>query len=392
MKVEILKVREYAKKYKDYIIGLRREFHMYPESSTKEFKTSQRIKKELEALHIPCSIVAGTGVVGTIHGKENGKTVLLRADIDALEVTEQNDVEYKSKNEGLMHACGHDEHIASLLGAARILNDLKDEFSGTIVVLFQPAEEIGVGAKSVIKAGVLKGVDGAFGIHISSNLDCGKMSVEEGPRMACADVFKIIIHGRSGHGARPNQAVDTVVAACATVMNLQSIVSREMNPIDPAVVTVGSIKSGTRFNIIPNEAVLEGTVRCFNEDTRKKIYESIKRIVNGTSETYRTKAEVKYDFSTSPLINDAEYSKLARQAALKVVPEEDVVLKEKTMVTDDFSEYLKYVPGLYAFVGCRNESKGACYPHHHEKFNIDEDCLEVSTSMYAQYALEFLGK
>ena len=385
-----MNIKQIAKGYKGYVIDLRREFHKHPESSLNEFKTSQKIKSELKKLNIPYISAANTGVIADIKGKLPGKIVALRADIDALEINELNDIEYRSQNPGLMHACGHDAHTASLLGAARILVDVRDNINGTIRLLFQPAEEIGKGAKALIADGAMDGVDGVFGIHVSSNLDCGKVSVENGPRMACADVFKITIKGKSGHGARPHQAIDALVAACASVLNLQTVVSREINPLEPVVITVGSIKSGTRFNIIANQAVLEGTSRCFGEEIRQQIFSAIDRVIKYTAQAYRAEAELEYDFTTSPLINDDKCSEIGAGAVKKILSEKALAHVGRTLGTDDFSEYLKKAPGIYALVGAGNKSKGAIYPHHHERFNIDEDSLEISSALYAQYALDFL--
>ncbi|MDI6619682.1 MAG: M20 family metallopeptidase [Clostridiales bacterium] len=385
-----MEIRQIAKRYKGYVIDLRREFHMHPEPSLKELNTSQRIKSELRKLNIPYTPAADTGVIAEIKGKKHGKTVALRADIDALEINEANDIEYKSQNPGLMHACGHDAHIASLLGAARILNDVRDNISGTIRLLFQPAEEIGKGAKALIAAGAMDGVDGVFGIHVSSNLECGKVSVDGGPLMACADVFKITIKGKSGHGARPHQAIDALVAACAAVINLQTIISREIDPLEPAVISVGSIKSGTRFNIIANDAVLEGTSRCFGEKTRKQIFAAIERVIKYTAQAYRAEVGIEYNFTTSPLINDARCSEIGAGAVKKILSAKALAHVGRSLGTDDFSEYLKKSPGIYALVGVGNKTKGIIYPYHHERFNIDEDSLEISSALYAQYALDFL--
>ena len=227
------KVRELAEKYHDYVVTMRREFHENPEPSLKEERTCKRICEELEKMGIPYKVVAGTGVVGTIKGAKPGKTVGLRGDIDALTVLEFNDIPYKSKVEGIMHACGHDAHAAGLLGAAKILNELKGELCGEVRLLFQPAEETADGAKAMIKDGCLEGIDSILGIHVWSGLPLGKVSIEAGPRMAAAGIFQFKVTGKGGHGAMPNGGVDAGVAAASILLNLQSIVSRELSPIAP---------------------------------------------------------------------------------------------------------------------------------------------------------------
>lgn len=387
-----MNIKDLAKKYKEYVIDMRREFHMYPEPSWGEIRTSKRIKEELDKMNIPYISVAGTGIVASIKGGKSGKTVALRADIDALEVQEVNNLDYKSQNEGMMHACGHDGHAAMLLGAARILNDSKDDIEGTVKLFFQPAEEVTEGAEKMIEEGVMNGVDGVFTIHLWADIECGKISVEAGPRMASSDIFKIKVKGKGGHGSMPHQGVDAIVAASAIVMNLQSIVSREISPLEPSVVSIGMFNSGTRFNVISPEATLEGTTRAFNKEIRDRFPEIIERIVKNTANSYRATAELEYTLGTSPTINDYECSKLAEKSVEKILNKDAVVLFEKITGAEDFSCYLEKAPGVLAFVGIRNEEKQACYPHHNARFQMDEDALEIGTALYAQYAIDFLNR
>ncbi|HAQ41169.1 MAG TPA: amidohydrolase, partial [Clostridiales bacterium] len=291
-----MKVKEISQKYKQYIIDMRREFHMHPEISMHEERTAARITEELTKMGIPCVSIAGTGVIGIIKGGHEGKIIALRGDIDALSVTEKNDVPYKSQNKGIMHACGHDAHASMLLGAAAILNDMKDELNGTVKLLFQPGEEVAQGAKRMIEEGALNGVDEIFGMHVSGNIQAGKIAVGSGPRMASADMFKITVKGKGGHGSTPHLGVDALLAASAIVMNLQSIASREVSPMETVVVSVGKLVAGERFNVIPDEAVMEGTTRCFSYELRDRLPEMIKRIAKSTAETYRAEAELEYDF------------------------------------------------------------------------------------------------
>lgn len=387
-----MKTLDLAKEVQEYVVKMRREFHMNPEPSMKEFNTSARIKEELDKMGVEYKSVAGTGVVATIHGNTPGKTVALRGDIDALAVVEENDIDYASKVPGLMHACGHDTHGAMLLGAVKVLTQMKDEIKGTVKFFFQPGEEVGRGAAAMVADGVLDGVDGVMGIHISSDLPTGTINADGGPRMASADAFKITITGKGGHGARPEQCVDAVVVGAATVMNLQSIVSRELSPFDPVVVTTGSIKSGTRFNVIAPTAVLEGTVRYFKPEYKDTISAAIERIAKSTAEAYRATAEMEYESCVKPTINDEKCAMIAQEAASKLVGKENVLHLPPSTGGEDFSEFSSIVPGVMTRLGARNEAKGIVYPHHHGKFNVDEDAFTYGVAFYAQYALDFLNR
>jgi amidohydrolase len=386
-----LQIKELASKYKQYVIDMRREFHMHPEPSLQEFRTSQRIKEELDKIGVPYVSIAGTGVLATIEGGRKGKTVALRADMDALEVQECNEIAYRSTRDGVMHACGHDSHVAMLLGTAKILVEMKEEIKGTVKLFFQPAEENVQGAKRMIEEGAMEGVDGIFGIHVWADLPVGKIAVGVGPRMASADIFKIKVTGKGGHGSLPHQGVDAVVAASAIVMDLQSIVSREISPLESAVVSVGSFHSGTRFNVIASEAVLEGTTRCFNKEIRNSFPEILGRIVENTSRSYRAKAELEYIFGTPPMINEESCAAIAEDTVAALIGVEGLVAMEKVTGGEDFAYFLEKAPGAMAFVGVRNEEKGACYPHHHPHFNIDEEGLETGVALYVQFALSFLS-
>lgn len=384
-------VKKLSNKYKQYTIDMRREFHMYPEPSMHEVRTSQRIKEELEKLGISCVSMAGTGVVAEIKGKNEGKTIALRADIDALEMVEKRDVPYKSKNEGLMHACGHDSHAAMLLGAAKVFNEIRDELNGTVRLMFQPGEEVAQGALRMIEDGALEGVNEVFGMHVMANFPTGKIAIGSGPRMASCDGFKITVKGKGGHGSMPHMAVDSILAASAIVMNLQSIVSREISPMDIGVVSVDQFNSGTRFNIIPDEAVLVGTTRCYSYDIRQKLPEAMERIAKSTAAAYRAEAELHYDFMTGPVINNEVSTERARKAIEKIMSKDAIMEMPLQSGAEDFSEYLLKVPGTYVIVGIANEEKDTCYNNHHPNFNIDEDMLEHGVALHVQYAVDFLN-
>ena len=387
------KVMELATKYEDYIIGLRRHFHMYPEASFEEFETTKKICEELDKLGVEYQTFEDcTGVIAKIEGKKGGKVVALRSDIDALSVTEKNDVPYKSKNEGLMHACGHDAHAAMNLGAVKILKELEDEINGTVYFVFQPAEEVGTGAIEIMKRGDwYDKVDNFFGAHIWSNMPSGTISVEEGTRMASADWFKIKVNGKSGHGSLPDQTVYATLVASAIVMNLQSMVSREFSPMESVVVSVGMIQSGNRFNIISGEAYMEGTARYYSKEIGSKIDKILERIVTNTAEAYRATADVEYNFILYPVVNDPESSRIASEAVIKTSGKDALVTYPKTTGGEDFSYYIKDKPGVFAFIGCANTELNTNVAHHNECFNIDESVLKGGSALYAQYALDYLN-
>lgn len=378
-----------GKKYSDYMVEMRRYFHENPEPSSEEYNTSAKIKSELDKMGIPYISIAGTGVIGTITGAKPGKTVALRADMDALQVNECTGLPFASKKEGLMHACGHDGHIASLLGAAKILNEIKDEIHGTVKLFFQPAEETAQGAKKMIEEGALEGVDGVFGIHLWADIELGKISVEAGPRMASTDLFRIKVTGKGGHGSLPHQGVDAVVVGSAIVMNLQSIVSREISPLEPAVVSVGQIKSGSRFNVIAPDAFMDGTTRAFSAEVRGKFHSMIDRIAKNTAEAYRATAVTEYEYLVPVTINDERCSAIAEEAVRETFGEEALTKFPKITGSEDFSYFSNEREGVLCFVGTGTENY---YPHHHPKFAVDERALPISASMYAAYAVNYLKK
>ena len=383
-------ISKLVKDNKDYVIALRREFHKNPEPSFKELNTSRRIKEELDKMGIEYISCATTGVVATIKGNHTGKTIALRADIDALSVQELNDVEYKSQVDNMMHACGHDGHTSMLLGAAKILNEKRDEIYGTVKLFFQPAEEIGEGADAMIADGAMNGVDSVFGIHLWSSIETGKVSIESGPRMASADWFKINVNGKGGHGSAPHQCVDALVVASSIVMNLQTIVSREIDPLEPVVLTIGMLNSGSRFNVIAENAYMEGTTRCFNNKIRKELPARMEKIISNIAQSYGATATLDYNYIIYPTINDEKCADLGQKVVEKILGKNGLTKFEKITGGEDFSHYMRNTPGALAFVGCRNESKGACYSHHSGNFEIDEDSLEIGTNLYVQYAIDYL--
>ena len=376
----------------NYLISLRKDFHKHPELGMEEYRTSKRIKEELDKIGVKYEDGIKTEVVATI-GSGEEKVIALRADMDALRIQENTGVRYESQNKGLMHACGHDAHMSALLGAAMILKKYEENLQGKVVLIFQPAEECSSGAKLISEHGYIDDVDEIFGLHVFGDIECGKISIEEGPRMAASNKFTIKIIGKSGHAGKPQQCIDATVACAAIVMNLQSIVSREIDPLNSAVVTIGHIKSGETHNIISGEAIIQGTIRSFNATTTKHIQNSIKRIAYGTAVAYGATATVEYDISHHPaVINDPEVTKIALDAAKKIFNPNDLISVPRMMLGEDFSIYQKRIPGVFAFVGAGNEEIGRDYPNHNDKFNIDEKAILISTQLYVAFALEALKK
>ncbi len=390
-----MKTLELSKKYKDYVIGIRRQIHRHPEPGTEEFKTAALIRGELDAMGIPYVEKFGTGTVATIKGNKEGKTVALRADIDALTLDDRTGCDYASEVAGMNHACGHDTHAAMLLGAAKILNEMKDEINGTVKLFFQPAEEVGIGARGMIADGCMEGVDNVFAIHIASGTETGKIASGAGGRMASADRFIINVTGKGGHGAAPHECVDAVYIASKIVVALQEIVSREIGPTVPAVVTCGTINGGARWNIVANEAVIEGTTRCLSPEVRDKLEEAIGRIASGIATAYRGTAVLDYQRLVAPTVN-SENSVEVCEATVKQLFGEDAYLDTPiTMGGEDAGEYFEVAPegGCLANLGAHNVNKPETdFPHHHPQFNVDEDAFELGSALYAQYALNYLNK
>lgn len=382
-------IQAIAKEYEPYLIEQRRWFHSHPEIAEKEFETSRHVKEELTKYGIswrPCGLE--TGILATVEGSKPGKTILLRADMDALPVTEETGLPYASQNPGFMHACGHDCHTATLLTTARLLHDHRDELCGTVKLAFQPAEEIGTGAPGMIRDGALEGVDGAFAIHVMSMVPAGQMSINCGPQMAAVDKFGINIVGKGGHASSPHECVDPVVCMGAMINNLQSIVSRECSPMDSAVLTIGKVSSGTLWNIIPDTARMEGTTRFFTRELQRSFPEMMERVVKLTGETYRCNAELEYRRMIPPTINDVPFAEMTKESAAKVLGSRNVVNIGPIAIGEDFGIFLEKVPGALALMGIRNEACDAVWPQHSAKYKVDEDALLNSVMLYAQVAID----
>lgn len=387
-------IKDYVLREKDYIVSLRRHFHENPEESLKEYDTAAKIEAELNRLGIPCKRVGETGVLGIIKGEIRGdEVVVLRADIDGLKVNDLKEEKYKSKRDGFMHACGHDGHAASLLGAAKILNEKKAILGGEVRLFFQQAEEIGQGAKIFIKEGHLKGANSIFGIHVASDIPVGKVSIKEGPICASCDYFKIKVKGKSAHVSKPHLAIDALYIASQIVVSVQGIVSRNTDPIDTVVVGIGTMKAGTIYNAVAGEAELEGTTRAFTKESRERVNKSIVDIAKNIGEMYNAQVEVEFKDYASPVINDIKVCNSLKKVAEKIIGPENI-LKDypKKLGADDFAEYLTLIPGTYAQVGTRNiEKPNTGVSHHNEFFDIDEEGLLVATNLEVDYVLSRLA-
>ena len=388
-------IKEKAENIKDYIIEMRRHFHQNPELSLEEFETTKKIVNELEKMSIEVSTFKDglTGCIGTIKGAKEGKTLLLRADIDALSVHEKTNLEFASRVDGKMHACGHDCHAAMLLGVAKILSEMKDKFSGNIKLFFQAAEEIGLGAKLSIEQGVMDNVDACYGVHVTSRFESPKINMQYGERMAATDVFKLTVEGTSSHGSSPHLGHDAIVASAAIITALQTIVSRINNPLKPAVVTIGTIKGGQRFNIIANEVIMEGNVRTFDEIFRKEIETHIREIAESVAKAHSCTAKLEYRYGTGVVLNkDKNLVDIAQNAVKKLYGEDSLVEMEKITGGEDFSLLMEKAPGIFGYIGTRNTKvPGSEKINHHECFTVDEDALIRGTAVAVQFALDYLN-
>ena len=387
-----MNMQQLAKEQEAYIIQTRRHLHAHPEVGEHEVETTRFIVGELEAQGIPVQTFEGiTGCVATIQGGQPGKTVMLRADIDALPIQENPGKEYCSQNPGVMHACGHDCHTAMLLGAARILWAHRQELKGTVKLIFQMAEEIGRKSEEYVKRGALEGVDAIFGMHVWPSLDVGTANFEAGERMACSDRFTIQIKGKLSHGSAPHLGHDAILAAAAAVMALQSIPSRQNDPLNSLVVTVGMMNGGTKENILCDHVELVGTVRAFNREFRQSMPQRIQKVVEQVVAGYNCTAECDYYFGPSPLINDNDLlNRLSQGAAEKVMGEGCLVPSVKTLGAEDFSVYMEHIPGVYGYLGIRNREKGIECIAHHPSFDVDESVLYYGAGIYAQFAMDYL--
>ncbi|WP_138420593.1 M20 metallopeptidase family protein [Aquibacillus sediminis] len=374
------------------LVEIRRDLHMYPELSFQEVNTPKKVANFLQDLGLDVRTdVGGRGVVGYLKGGKPGKTIALRADFDALPIQDEKDVPYKSKVDGVMHACGHDLHTATLLGVAKVLSEVKENLHGTVVFIHQFAEEqIPGGAQAMIEDGCLDGVDVIYGAHVWSPLPVGTVGIVEGNTMAAGDSFDIQIDGKGGHGAQPHLTVDAITTGVQLVSNIQNIVSRRVDPLHPAVVTVGTFEAGQAFNVIADKAKITGTVRTFDENTRDLVEEEIKHIAHTTCEGAGATAQVTYQRGYPAVWNHPEPIRKAETLAKEVVGKDQIIHIDPSMAMEDFAYYLKEIPGAFLFIGGRNEQLLATYPHHHPKFNVDERAILHGGKMFISLVLDFL--
>lgn len=390
----IHKIDALAKKNLEKMRAIRRELHQYPELGFQEFKTAQLIKKELDILGIPYqSEIAKTGIVALIKGNKPGKTVLLRADMDALPINEETESEYKSLIPGVMHACGHDGHVAGLLGAAMILNELKDNISGNIKLVFQPAEEGPGGAKPMIDEGILENpkVDAAYACHLWPNYPAGKILFKDGNLMAHPTGFDIEINGVGGHGSTPEKTVDPVIIGCQAVINFQNIVSRNISAMQPAVLSCCSIKAGEAGNVIPDKLTIKGTIRTFDENLTTDILNKMDNILKGLCGAYGASYNFIIERMYPTLKNDSNLFNFTKSSLANVVGEENVILmSEPLMGSEDFSYISNEVPSNFFFIGTKENQEDIETLLHHPRLKWDDKNLEISSKALAQVAYDYL--
>lgn len=389
-----MEFRKEAEALAPYLSGLRREFHMHPEVSRKEFWTAERIEKELDAIGITDhKRVDGSGVYAVFHGDKPGERVMtLRADIDALPIQEENqDLSYCSKEPGVMHACGHDCHAAGLLGGAKLLFAHRAEFGGEVRLFFQHAEEVGHGGRVFVKEGLLEGSGRVFGVHVASDLKVGTVGVKVGPNNASVDHFKITVKGKAAHVSTPHLGVDALYIASQMVVGIQALVTRRVSPVDPLVIGVGKLTAGTAYNIVAEDAELEGTVRATTVETRKNVQEWINALCEETARLYGGTARVEWTDYATPLINPAIGCEEAGEIVTDLFGSQTLVTERPiSLGGDDFAEFLLTVPGCYAYVGTQSDDPHTKYPLHNGHVDMDERALPIAAALHAEYTWRYL--
>ncbi|WP_243525964.1 M20 family metallopeptidase [Bacillus pseudomycoides] len=375
---------------KERLVEWRRHFHRHPELSFQEEKTSQFVYDTLQTIpHLEVSRPTKYSVMARLIGKRSGKTIAIRADMDALPIQEENQFEFVSTYPGVMHACGHDGHIAMLLGTVYALVEQREEIKGEIRFLFQHAEEnFPGGAQEMVAAGVMENVDYIIGAHLWASLEVGKVGVIYGPAMAAPDVFNIIIEGKGGHAGIPHETVDSIAIGTQVVSQLQQIVSRLTNPLDSLVVSVTQFHAGTTHNVIPRQATIEGTVRSLKHELREQTAQRIESIVKHITEAYGATYRFSYEYGYRPVVNDEWVTQIVESAALELYGRERVCKLQPTMAGEDFSAFLQKAPGTFFFIGAGNKEKGIIYPHHHPRFTIDEDALPIGVEVFVKSVLK----
>jgi len=375
------------------VVEWRRYLHQHPELSFHEVETSQFIYETLQSFgNIELERPTKTSVIGRIHGRP-GKTLAIRADIDALPITEKNTFPFKSQNPGVMHACGHDGHTAMLLGTAYVLSQLKDELNGSVKLIFQHAEELYPGgAEELVQKGVMDDVDWVIGAHLWSPLPIGKIGIVYGPMMASPDTFTVTIKGKGGHAAIPHEAIDTIAIGAQVVTNLQHIVSRNNNPLEPLVISVAKFVGGSTHNVIPGSVEMMGTVRTFNPAVQEEVAKRMEQIIKGITSAHGADYTFNYIKGYRPVINAETTTKIMEELVREIYGDEAIDYTAPSMVGEDFSAYQQKAPGTFIFIGAGNPEKESTYPHHHERFTIDEEALEKGVTLFSRATFRFLNQ
>lgn len=382
-----------AQQLEDFLLQTRRDIHMHPELSGREERTSKRVRDFLRGEGIEVlPVQAGTSVAALIRGGRPGRTAALRADMDALPIEEASELPYRSTEPGVMHACGHDVHVTCLMGAARMLQAHADELQGNVLLLFQAAEEINQGARTMVEAGVLDGgVDALFALHTNTTLEAGQVAFLPGPAQASADMFHITIHGRGGHGAFPHTAVDPVAIGAQLVVQLQSVVARNVDPIDTGVISVCEFHAGSSCNVIPETAELSGTIRALAPSVRSLIRERMDALCAGVERGFDCRCTLEWESGCPAIVNDPDLTVCAQRACSGILGPECVRPIAPAMVGDDMAFFLELVPGVLGALGVRNEAAGIVYGNHNPRFAVDERCLTVGAACMAQMAWDYLN-
>ncbi|MBX9857759.1 MAG: amidohydrolase [Gemmatimonadaceae bacterium] len=375
------------------VIDWRRHLHRHPEVAFQEHGTAQFIADTLERIPgLAITRPTATSVVAQLDGAQPGPTVAVRADIDALPIHEENDVDYRSTVPGVMHACGHDGHTAIVLGLATRLAARREELAGRVRFIFQHAEELSPGgAEELVQRGVMDGVDHVIGLHLWSPVSVGKIGLISGPAMAAPDTFSCTILGAGGHAAAPHQTIDPIAIGAQVVTALQQVVSRAVDPLDPVVVSITQFVAGTTFNVIPNSAYLAGTIRTFDAELRRTVPQQMERIVRGITEAFGATYQWTYEPGYRPVVNDAALTERLAQVVTRTFGADTLVPLRPTMGGEDFSAYQQRAPGVFAFVGARNEARGLTHPHHHPRFDLDEQSLHIGLRYLEAATLDLLG-
>lgn len=383
-----------AVEIKEELVAYRRHFHRNPEVGFEEYETSKKIKEFLDSEGIEYKEVAGTGICGLIRGS-GSKTIALRGDIDALPLEDKKACDYTSKVKGKMHACGHDAHTTILMGAAKLLNSIKGELKGNVKLIFEPAEETVGGARFMIKEGVLDNpkVDAVIGLHVSENIEVGKIGVKRGVFNAASNPFTITIKGKGGHGAHPEDTIDPIVIASQVILALQTIVSREIPPVDPAVITIGSIHGGTAQNIIPEEVKLSGIIRTMRSEHRDYVKRRLREVVEGITASLRGSCIIDIEESYPCLYNEDKTLDLIVNSANEIIGAENIkILESPSMGVESFAYFSMERPAAFYFLGVKNEEKGIIHPAHGSLFDIDEDALPIGVAIQCKAAFDFLNE